>query len=143
LQAGYDEQGSYIKNFNSVGFGIDIPIFNRNQGNIKSAKSGIDITIATQKSTEASVEEQVSRALLKAIDQDKLFRKVDPSFGKDFERLMHEMVINYQRRNIGLLEFIDFYDAYKQNILQVNAIKLNRVTAMEDLNFYTGTEFYN
>ena len=143
LQAGYDEQGSYIKNFNSIGFGIDIPIFNRNQGNIKSAKSGIDITIATQKSAESSVEEQVSRALLKAMDQDKLFRKLDPSFGKDFERLMHEMVINYQRRNIGLLEFIDFYDAYKQNTLQVNTIKLNRVTALEDLNFYTGTEFYN
>ncbi len=77
------------------------------------------------------------------MDQDKLFRNLDPSFGKDFERLMHEMVINYQRRNIGLLEFIDFYDAYKQNTLQVNTIKLNRVTALEDLNFYTGTEFYN
>jgi cobalt-zinc-cadmium efflux system outer membrane protein len=143
LQAGYDEQGSYIHSFNSVGFGIDIPIFNRNQGNIKSAKSGIDISVASQKSVEATVEEQVARALLKALDHDKLYKKIDPSFGKDFERLMHEMVINYQKRNIGLLEFIDFYDSYKQNTLQINNIKLNRISALEDLNFYTGTNFYN
>lgn len=143
LQLGYDEQGSYVHNYNSVGFGIDIPIFNRNQGNIKSARSNIDYSVATQKSTEASVEEQVSRALLKAFDQDKMYKKIDPSFGKDFERLMLEVVINYQKRNIGLLDFIDFYDSYKQNILQINAIKFNRLSAFEDLNFYTGTSFYN
>ncbi|GAC1537240.1 MAG: hypothetical protein NVS3B15_17490 [Sediminibacterium sp.] len=96
-----------------------------------------------QKSTEATVEEQVSRALLKALDHDKLYKKIDPSFGKDFERLMQEVVINYQRRNIGLLDFIDFYDSYKQNTLQINSIKFNRVSAFEDLNFYTGTNFYN
>ena len=143
LQSGYDEQGSYIHSFNSVGFGIDIPIFNRNQGNIKSAKYGIDINVTLEKSIEATVEEQVSRALLKTLDHDKLFKKIDPSFGKDFERLMKEVVLNYQRRNIGLLDFIDFYDSYKQNTLQINKIKYNRVSAFEGLNFYTGTNFFN
>jgi cobalt-zinc-cadmium efflux system outer membrane protein len=143
IQAGYDEQGSYIKNFNSLGFGIDIPLFNRNQGNIKFAKTFIDINQLNKKSTEATVEEQVGRALLKALDYDKMYQKIDQSFANDFEKLMTEMISNYQRRNIGLLEFIDFYDAYKQNILQLNTIKLNRVNAMEDINFYVGTSFYN
>lgn len=143
LQMGYDEQGSYVHKYNSLGFGIDIPIFNRNQGNIKSAKYSIDLNLANQQLTEATVEEQVSRALLKAWDQDKLYKKIDPSFGKDFERLMQEVILNYQRRNIGLLDFIDFYDSYKQNTLQINTIKFNRISAFEDLNFYTGTNFYN
>jgi len=56
--------------------------------------------------------------------------------------LMHEVLINYQRRNIGLLEFLDFYDSYKQNVLQINSIKYNRVQAFEDINYYTGTEFF-
>ena len=72
-----------------------------------------------------------------------MYQKIDQSFANDFEKLMTEMISNYQRRNIGLLEFIDFYDAYKQNILQLNTIKLNRVNAMEDINFYVGTSFYN
>lgn len=143
LQAGYDKQGSYIHNFNSLGFGMDIPIFNRNQGNIKSAKSGIDISVALQKSNEATVEEQVSRALQKALDDDKMYKKINPSFSKDFDRLMHEVLNNYQKRNLGLLDFIDFYDSYKQNTLQLNTIKFNRVSALEDLNFYTGSNFFN
>lgn len=143
LQMGYDEQGSYVHSFNSIGLGIDIPIFNRNQGNIKSARSVIDLSVTAQKSTEATIEEQVARALLKAIDQDKMYRKIDPSFGKDFERLMHEVVTNYERRNISLLDFLDFYDSYKQNTLQVNTIKFNMVSAFEDLNFYTGANFFN
>lgn len=143
LSLGYDKQGSYIHNFNSVGFSIDIPIFNRNQGNIKSAKYMIESNKAAQKSVEATVEENVYRSLQKAIDADKLFRKIDPSFSGDFDRLAHEVLVNYQKRNLSLLEFLDFYDAYKQNILQLNSIQFNRVNAFEDLNFYTGTNFFN
>lgn len=143
LQMGYDKQGSYIKNFNSLGIGVDIPIFNRNQGNIKSAKYLISNAEANQKSTAAAVEEQIARAYLKAIDQDKLLRKSPPLFQEDFTRLVNEILINYQRRNIGLLEFIDFYDSYKQNILQINSIRFNRVSAFEDINFYTGTNYFN
>ena len=33
-----DRHGSYYTDFNSLNIGIDIPIFNRNQGNIKNAK---------------------------------------------------------------------------------------------------------
>jgi len=141
-QLGYDQQGNYIQNFNNVGFGIDIPIFNRNQGNIKSAKSMIDYNTTTQKSTEASIEAQIYRALQKAYDNTALYQKIDPSFGKDFDRLKNEVLNNYKKRNISLLDFLDFYDAYKQNTLQINTIKFNRISAFEDLNYYTGTSLY-
>ncbi|PZX65808.1 TolC family protein [Hydrotalea sandarakina] len=142
LQLGYDQQGNYINNFNSIGFGIDVPIFNRNQGNIKSAKSMIDYNATTQKSTEASIEEQIYRALQKAYDNTALYQKIDPSFGKDFDRLKDEVLNNYKKRNISLLDFLDFYDAYKQNTLQINAIKFNRISAFEDLNYFTGTSLF-
>jgi len=143
LAAAYDQQGSYIHNFNSIGFGIDIPIFNRNQGNIKSARSMIDFNSATQKSVTATVEENVYRSLQKAIDADKMYKNIDPKFSGDFERLMREVLMNYQKRNLSLLDFLDFYDSYKQNILQINSIKFNKVSAFEDLNFYTGTNLFN
>ncbi|MFX5998858.1 TolC family protein, partial [Acinetobacter baumannii] len=54
--ASYDKQGSYAQHFNSIGFSMDLPFFNRNQGNIKSAKSMIDVNVATTKATEATVE---------------------------------------------------------------------------------------
>lgn len=139
----WDKQGSYARNLFSAGVAIDLPVFNRNQGNIKSAKSMIDYNAASQKSTEATVEEQIARALQKTFDNDKLYQNIDPKFTKDFDRLLNEVLINYQKRNIGLLDFLDFYDSYKQNTLQINAIRYNRVQSFEDLNFYTGTNFFN
>ncbi len=139
----YDQQGSYVKNLSMAGFSIDLPFFNRNQGNIKAAKHSIDAASASQRNVEASVEENIFRALQKAISQDKLLKGIDPLFSNDFERLMKEVVANYQKRNISILEFLDFYDSYKQNILQLNAIQFNRVSAFEDLNFYTANNFFN
>ncbi len=143
LSFSYDQQGSYVNNFQAVGASIDLPFFNRNQGNIKSAKAMIDFSNATVKNTEATVEENVTMSLQKAFMQDKLFRSMDRSFSNEFERLMHEVLNNYQKRNISLLDFLDFYDSYKQNILKLNSIQFNRVSAFEDLNYYTGTNFFN
>lgn len=143
LQMGYDQQGSYIHNFNYLGFAIDLPVFNRNQGNIKAAKSNIAMNTSLQKSVELSLEEQVTRAWQKSIDNDRLYNQSDPSLGNEFQQLVHEVLLNYQKRNIGLLEFLDFYDAYKQHAVQSATIRLNKISALEDLNFYTGNTFFN
>ena len=139
----YDRQGSYATNFNSAGIAIDLPFFNRNQGNIKSSKFMIDYNNLTQKSVEATVEEQLYSALQKAYNNDKLVNNIDPKFNADFDRLLTEVLKNYEKRNMGLLDFLDFYDSYKQNVLQLNSLQLNRVSAFEDINFYTGTNFFN
>ena len=143
LSLGYDEAGSFLNNYVGVGASIDLPFFNRNQGNIRSAKAQVAGSLITQKSTQATVEENVAAALQKAFAQQKLYRTIDPAFYTDFDRMMHEVLSNYQRRNIGLLEFLDFYDSYKQNTLQLNSIQFNRVSAFEDINYYTGTNFFN
>ena len=143
LGISYDEQGSYANNFTSFGASMDLPFLNRNQGNIKSAKAMIANTAMLEKSTLATVEENVNRSLEKAYAQQKLFQEIDPRFSGDFDRLVNEVLKNYQLRNIGLLQFLDFYDAYKQNVVQLNTIRYNRVQAFEDLNYYTGTHFFN
>ncbi|MDP4213767.1 MAG: TolC family protein [Bacteroidota bacterium] len=143
LSLAYDQQGSYVNNLSSLGAAIDLPFFNRNKGNILSAKLTTDASTAVQQSTEASVQETVFRALQKAFSNDKMVKNIDPAFLSDFDRLLHEVLINYQKRNITLLDFLDFYDSYKQNILASNNIRFNRISAFEDINFYTGTEFFH
>ena len=143
LSLSYDEAGSFLYGYYGIGASIDLPVFNRNQGNIKNAKILIDNTLALQKSTQATVDENVSRSLQKAYAQQKLYLSIDAKFSGDFQRLANEVLANYQKRNLGLLDFLDFYDSYKQNVLQVNSIKYNRVQAFEDLNFYTGTNLFN
>jgi len=139
----WDHQGSYAKDFNSAGISMDLPVFSRNQGNIKMAKIMIDNTTALQQSAEATVQDNVSMALQKAFKQTKLSKSMDPKFQGDFDRLVHEVMKSYMTRQISILDFLDFYDSYKQNILQSNAIKFGKVQAFEELNYYTATHFFN
>jgi cobalt-zinc-cadmium efflux system outer membrane protein len=143
LSLGYDKQGSYANNLTSLGASIDLPVFNRNQGNIKNAKALISNTEATQRYTQATVDDNVATSLQKAFAQERLYRSIDPKFAADFERLTGEVIKNYEKRNISILDFLDFYDSYKQNAVQLNTILFNRVSAFEDINYYTGTNFFN
>src|SRR6202012_2824677 len=71
LSLGYDEAGSFLTNYYGIGASIDLPFFNRNQGNIKSAKAQIASAVAAEKGTQATVEENVSVSLQKAYAQQK------------------------------------------------------------------------
>lgn len=140
--ANYDQQGGYQNHQVQLGLAMDLPFFSRNQGNIKAAKTSIDIAKVTEDNTAITVQENVYRSLQKAYDMDKMYRGVDTSFVSDFQKLQQQVLINYQKRNIGLLDFLDFYDSYKQNVLQMNQILYNKVQAFEDLNYYTATNFF-
>lgn len=142
VYTGFDEQGSYLNNFYSIGIQMDLPFWNRNQGNVKSAKLISELNRTTQKGVEAMVQENVVTALQKAFAQDQLYKKIDPAFSREFNRLLGEVVSNYQKRNISLLDFLDFYDSFKENVLAENTVRFNRASAFEDLNYYTGTYFF-
>ncbi len=124
LALAYDQQGSYINNLTSLGAAIDLPLFNRNKGNIHTAKLMTDESSALQLSAEATVQENVSHALEKAFANDKMYRMIDPKFLNDFDRLLHEVLINYEKRNLTLLDFLDFYTSYKDNILSSNTYSI-------------------
>jgi outer membrane protein, heavy metal efflux system len=143
LGASYDRQGSYVNDFNAVTLGFDIPIFNRNQGNIKNARKLVDYSSTQLQLTQKTLEEQVSRGMQKAVDADKLYRGIDPNFASGFERLAKAMVTEYMHRNVSLLTFQSFYDSYKQHVVQLNTILYNKVNALENLNLLTGTNFFN
>jgi outer membrane protein, heavy metal efflux system len=143
LSLGYDEAGSFLYGYYGIGASIDLPVFNRNQGNIKSAKAQILNTEATQRFTQATVEENVNNSLQKAFAQQRMFGTIDPKFAADFQRLNDEVLNQYMKRNISILDFLDFYDSFKQNIVQMNTIQFNRISAFEDINYYTGTNFFN
>lgn len=140
--ANYDQQGGFINHQVQIGVSMDLPFFSRNQGNIKAAKTSIDIAKVNESNTQFTVQENVYRALQKAYDMDRMYKSVDTSFSGEFQKLQQQVLINYQKRNIGLLDFLDFYDSYKQNILQMNQILYNKVQALEDINFYTATNFF-
>lgn len=139
----YDKQGSFVRNYNGLGISIPLPLFNRNQGAIKQAKIAIESSKTGLQQQQDQIESDLDNSYQSAFRLEKLYNSFDPKFKGDFTHLIEEVSKNYEKRNISLLEFLDFYDSYKTNTLQLNQLQLNRINSLEQLNFVTGTPFFN
>jgi cobalt-zinc-cadmium efflux system outer membrane protein len=143
LSLNYDKLGAYGTNFLGAGIEFNLPFFNRNQGAIKQAQIAIDQSKVQLQNQQDQVESDVATNYKIASRLENLYSSFDPKFKEDFTHLIGEVFKNYEKRNISMLEFLDFYDAYKTNTLQLNSLLLSRVTALEQLNYVTGTPFFN
>jgi len=143
LSVNYDKLGSYGNNFISAGIAFSLPFFNRNQGAIQQARIAIDQSKVQLQSQQDQVESDVATNYKSALRLEHLYNSFDPKFKDDFTHLIKEVDLNYEKRNLGMLEFLDFYDSYKTNTLQLNNLQLNRIISLEQLNYVTGTSFFN
>lgn len=141
--ASFDKRGSFVESASFFNLAIDLPFFNKNQGNIKAAKTSIDQSKVLLNQQNFEVENDVQKAYTKALNTDKMLTSIDPGFRTDFEQLLKNITVNFQKRNISMLEFTDFYESYKQNVLQLNQLQNDRIQAIENLNFAIGKTLFN
>jgi len=138
LGAEFDKRGSYINNASFLNAAIDLPFFNRNQGNIKSAKISIEQGKTQLELQRLTVENDVQKSYTKMLTTHKMLQSFDPGFKSQFQHLMDGVTENFLKRNISLLDFTDFVESYKNNVLQLNELENDRMQAIEALNFSIG-----
>ncbi|UOR07595.1 TolC family protein [Hymenobacter aerilatus] len=138
----YDRAGSYIQNYNAVTLGVAVPIFNRNQGNIRTAQAQIEQSRAQRDQQLLTVRNDVQEAWRQAQQTDALYQTATRNIS-DFTRLIQGIEQSYAKRNITIVEFLDFYESYKNNIVQLNQLRAARLRAFESLNFSVGRTVFN
>lgn len=143
INANYDRLGSYVQDYNSIGISVPLPFFNRNQGNIKNARIQTDINKVQYESGLEKVKNEVTTNYINALRSEKLLLGFDPAFEQDMKNIIGQVTINFQKKNITMLEFLDFYDSYKENVLQLNELRFNKISALEQLNFSVGKIIFN
>ncbi len=143
LGAQFDKRGSFVDNASFFTAAIDLPFFYRNQGNIKAAKISIDQSKVQLNQQKLTVENEVQSAYIKALNTDKMLQSIDPSFAGDFESLLTAITQNFEKKNLSLIEFTDFNESYKNNILQINDLQNQKMQAIETLNFTVGKTILN
>lgn len=139
----YDKQGNFERNYNGLNISMPLPFFNRNQGNIKIAKAQLEGSKLQLNGTQDQLEHDVMNSLQQALKTEKLLQEFDPGFEQEYTTMMREVEKNYGLHNIGLLEFIDLYDAYRNNVLKMNELKYDRLNALEQINFATGASIFH
>ncbi|RBQ03024.1 TolC family protein [Pedobacter miscanthi] len=138
----YDLKGNYPEKYTGLGIKIPIPLFSRNQGEIKKAQVGIIASDLHLKKQEALLENEVFNSYKTALRNEKLYAEIDPTFSTDFNTLISGLIKNFKARNISLIEFLDLYDAYKENTLQLNKVQFERMSSRAELNYVTGSNIF-
>lgn len=136
----YDQNGSYVRNYTGVSVGIQIPLFNRNQGRIQESKIGMAQADVLLQSRRQEIIRQVEAAW-------KIYQLLDAQYkasGTDFEAqldlLSKGLVSNYSKNNISLLEFTDMFESYNSSIIEVNQLKADLNKSYEELNYAVGED---
>ena len=137
----YDKAGSYINNYSALTLGMAIPVFNRNQGNIQAAQAQIAGSKLLVDQQQLIVRSEVHQAYQLAARSDELFQSTDRDTAP-FARLMTGIEQSYAKRVLTVVEYLDFFESYKNNLVQLNNLRANRVRAFEQLNFAVGKPIF-
>ena len=139
LGANYDKAGNYVQNYNSLSLSFDIPVLNQNQGNIKIAENRIEESKMRKNESELEVKSDINKAYIQLIETDRLYRSSLQKFDSNYDKLLDGIMVAYQNHTISLLEFIDYYETFKNSKNGFYNLQNNRLAAIEDLNMATGT----
>jgi cobalt-zinc-cadmium efflux system outer membrane protein len=121
---------------------MDLPFFNRNQGNIAAARASASRAELELRDAEIKIRNEVASALKQAEEIDQTYKKYDEAFWKSFRQIFDGLLKNFEKRNITLLEFLDFYETYKDARRNMNLLQKERMAAFEQLNFATGKNLF-
>lgn len=139
----YSRAGNYIPDYYALTVSIDLPIFNRNQGNVKTSENTLEADKLLREYSRKTLEKEIAAAYKKASDTDSLFKAFDKKFTGEYKTLVEGMDSEYQKRNITIIEFTDFYESYRTSMMEMNQLQNDRIDAFEGLNYAAGTSLIN
>ncbi|TCO09189.1 TolC family protein [Natronoflexus pectinivorans] len=138
----YDRWGGISEDFIGFGISFDLPVFNRNQHAARAAAIGIDQQQNKLNQYKKELQQEVAEALKHYNEILLLYQAMDADFISTFEQMHRVMLEGFKNREVGLVEFMDFFDSYKSARVNHNEIKLKLHKAREKLNFAVGTDLF-
>lgn len=125
-----------------IGFGIsmDLPVFNRNKGNIKVAELETQQAKINQQFVVSGIEKEVSLAALQLRRANSFFEQIDKEYESELDQILLAYTQSFKNKNINLIQYLDFLEAYLENkniILQATVDLRNRA---EELNYAVGKD---
>jgi len=139
----YDHASNYIPNYYGLAVSLPLPILNRNKGNINAAKFNIKQAETGVQQVQNQVEQDIAAAYNKWLISSSITRSASTELGDQYDKLMQNMISSYKQRQVSLVEFIDFFDAYKDSHVKQLQQQANLRNAAAELNYTTGTSIIN
>ena len=139
---GWDQQGSSFLNAVTLSVGLPLPLWNRNQGNIKMASAQLKVANTNRLYQAEKVKSEVALSYKKWKDACENFELLTPSSVQNFKQVEDGVLTNFKHGNMSLIEFTDFMESYNQTLMQYYKFSRTLVDSCEQLNFTTNSTIF-
>ena len=102
VKGSYDRIGNFIRDYFAVGVSLSVPIFNRNQGNIKAARFSIQQAGVQQEDAANRADMELYTAYASLEKAVQLYQSTNMDLERNFEKLITGVNENFSKRNISL-----------------------------------------
>ncbi len=136
----YDKSSNYTTNYYGLTLSLPLAVFNKNQGNIKAAEFSIKQQQTSLKQLETELTNNVTNAYSKLLFTQQQNNSMQSEFYSNYQKMFTNILQSYMQRQLSLLEFTDFFGAYKEANVRLRQQQFNLQVAKEELNFQAGTD---
>lgn len=138
----YDRNGSNQLNFLGAGFSFGLPALDRNKGNIKAAGIEIQKNSLMEKRKVSEVSNKLEKTWSDLHKAVKLYQSMDQEYVAKLEELSVSISKSFIQRNLSLLEFLDYFESFRESKEKYYETLKNISLKKEDLNYLTGNELW-
>jgi cobalt-zinc-cadmium efflux system outer membrane protein len=142
LGTSYDQRGNAFANQYMFTVGLPLPFWNRNQGNIRSAEIQSKTAVVNQQYQQSVVAGEVMNAWYNLQRSIKDYQNTTRLYNSDFTTVLAGITANFLKRNISLLEYVDFMESHNASLAEVNRAKKQLATAAEMINYVVAYPVY-
>ncbi len=136
----FDQSSNYTSNYYGLTLSLPLPIFDRNKGNIRSAGYLVQREEALLKQADVKLQNDVMNAYHKLLLNINLSNDADTCFYKDYYDLFNNIIESYNKRQISMIEFLEYFTDYqevrKNQLKQVYNLRMSK----EELNEAVGID---
>ena len=133
----YDRLNSYVPNYYGLYISLPLPLFNSNKGNIAAARFAFRQSSVVVQQVQNQVDKDVNTAYQKLLATTAMLSNENIVLQNDYNRIMQNMLDSYKHREVSLIEFIDFFDTYKDIRTKQMQQVTNQRNAAAELNLAT------
>jgi cobalt-zinc-cadmium efflux system outer membrane protein len=131
----YDKASSYIPNYWGLAISLPLPILNRNRGNIVASQWNIKQAQAMLQQTQSQAQNEVVASYNKLMTLLNVQKSASGPWQDNYETILRNMMESYRQRRVSLIDFVDFFDSYKEAKTKQLQQQTNLLNAAAELNF--------
>ncbi|WP_052480448.1 TolC family protein [Chryseobacterium sp. StRB126] len=140
VSIGYDRGGNIMKDFIGLGVSVDLPIFDRNKGNIQEARLEIEKSKNETRKNQLKSENEIVSVFRNYIRTQEVSEEIDEAYESTLDGLLVSHEKNFRLRNISMLEYMDFLETYIGNKMIILDTKKELNQYYENLQYVVGQD---